>query len=81
MENVNMKNGVMDAAMPLPIATPQIECHSTAVSRLTCSIIIPVRRGGTEFKACLESVAAAIEPGVEIIVVADGEGDASWHDS
>jgi len=74
-----MRNGVLDAALPLSIAAPPIEHSSTAVSPLTCSIIIPVWRGGAEFKACLESAAAAIEPGVEIIVVADGEGDGSWR--
>jgi glycosyltransferase involved in cell wall biosynthesis len=31
------------------------------------------------FEACLASVMAAVQPGDEIIVVADGEGDGSWR--
>ncbi len=46
---------------------------------LTCSVIIPVCRGGTKFGECLSSAMAAIQEGDEIIVVADGEGDGSWR--
>jgi len=46
---------------------------------LTCSIIIPVWYGGTNFAKCLSSARAAIQKGDEIIVVADGEGDGSWR--
>ncbi len=41
--------------------------------------MIPVYNGGKVFEACLTSVAAAIRPGDEIIVVADGESDGSWR--
>lgn len=45
----------------------------------TFSIVIPVYNGGAVFKACLKSVAAAIRPGDEIIVVADGESDSAYR--
>ena len=48
-------------------------------SALTFSIIIPVYNGGKAFEASLKSVAAAVRPGDEIIVVADGESDGAWR--
>ena len=53
--------------------------NSPAGASLKCSVIIPVCRGGAKFQACLTSVVAAIQPGDEIIIVADGEGDGSWR--
>ena len=46
---------------------------------LTCSIIIPVHRGGEKFRASVEAAVAASGPMDDIIVVADGDGDGSWH--
>ena len=46
---------------------------------LTCSVIIPVHRGGEKFRACLEAAVAAIRPADDVIVVADGDGDGSWR--
>ena len=43
------------------------------------SIVIPVHNGGTNFRRCLESIAAALPPPQETIVVADGDTDGSWH--
>ncbi len=56
-----------------------MEYNSPAGASFTCSVIIPVCRGGAKFEACLASVVVSIEPGDEIIVVADGEGDGSWR--
>ena len=64
---------------PLSSGTCPAECNSAAGASLKCSVIIPVCRGGAKFQACLTSVVAAIQPGDEIIVVADGEGDGSWR--
>jgi len=52
---------------------------SKATASLSCSVIIPVCRGGTNFVKCLSSATAAIQKDDEIIVVADGEGDGSWR--
>ncbi|MFN2507474.1 MAG: glycosyltransferase family 2 protein [Chthoniobacterales bacterium] len=49
------------------------------MSALKCSVIIPVWRAGKTLEACLTSVAAAIRPQDEIVIVADGEGDGSWR--
>ncbi|MGD9023036.1 MAG: glycosyltransferase family A protein [Deltaproteobacteria bacterium] len=46
---------------------------------LTVSVIIPVHFGGSMFKKCLSSVAAAEPSPYETIVVADGDTDASWR--
>jgi glycosyltransferase involved in cell wall biosynthesis len=46
---------------------------------ITLSVIIPVHNGGKNFRRCLSSVVTAIPPANEIIVVADGETDGSWH--
>ncbi len=47
--------------------------------RFTISIIIPVYHGGKIFEQCLRSAVAAVRPGDEIIVVADGESDGAWR--
>jgi glycosyltransferase involved in cell wall biosynthesis len=45
----------------------------------TITVIIPVHNGGTNFRRCLDSL-AAVEPAPrEIIVVADGDTDGSWR--
>lgn len=43
------------------------------------SIIIPVHNAGEKFSLCLLSVAEAMSPDDEIIVVADGDTDGSWR--
>jgi glycosyltransferase involved in cell wall biosynthesis len=74
-----MKSQLPDAAVSsLPPAMPA-EPGSEANTSLSCSIIIPVWSGGTNFAKCLSSAMAAIQKGDEIIVVADGEGDGSWR--
>ena len=74
-----MKSQMLGAtASSLSPATPA-ERASGANASLTCSIIIPVWRGGTNFAKCLSSAMAAIRKGDEVIVVADGEGDGSWQ--
>ena len=51
----------------------------TLPSRLTISVIIPVRDGGLGFRRCLQTVIQAVPPSSEIIVVADGDTDGSWR--
>jgi glycosyltransferase involved in cell wall biosynthesis len=46
---------------------------------LSFSIIVPVYNGGRALDACLQSIAAALRPGDEVIVVADGESDGAWR--
>ncbi|MBI3245781.1 MAG: glycosyltransferase [Deltaproteobacteria bacterium] len=46
--------------------------------RPTISVIVAVNNGGIHFRRCLESLAAAVPPPHEIIVVADGDTDGSW---
>jgi glycosyltransferase involved in cell wall biosynthesis len=48
-------------------------------SRLTISVIIPVRDGGLGFRRCLQGITEAAPASTEIIVVADGDTDGSWH--
>ncbi len=48
-------------------------------ARLTLSVIIPVFNGGSNFHRCLSSLAEAVPPPEEIIVVADGDTDGSSH--
>jgi GT2 family glycosyltransferase len=47
--------------------------------KLTLSVIIPVYKGGENFRSCLSSLLYSPSPADEIIVVADGEGDGSWR--
>lgn len=47
-------------------------------AELTISVIVPVHKGGPNFRMCLSSLAEAVPPSSEIIVVADGDMDASW---
>ena len=49
------------------------------LNKITLSVIIPVHYGGDNFRRCLSSIAAAVPPANEIIVVADGDTDGSWH--
>jgi glycosyltransferase involved in cell wall biosynthesis len=49
------------------------------LNKITLSVIIPVHYGGENFRRCLSSIAAAVPPANEIIVVADGDTDGSWH--
>jgi len=51
----------------------------TLPSRLTISVIIPVRDGGLVFRRCLQGLTEAAPPSTEIIVVADGDTDGSWR--
>ncbi|HAJ62032.1 MAG TPA: glycosyl transferase [Cyanobacteria bacterium UBA8543] len=48
-------------------------------SQLTISVIIPVHNGGDSFRRCLSSLAQAVPAPLEVIVVADGDSDGSWH--
>jgi glycosyltransferase involved in cell wall biosynthesis len=48
-------------------------------SRLTISVIIPVRDGGSNFRRCLQAITEAAASPTEIIVVADGDTDGSWR--
>jgi len=48
-------------------------------SKLTISVIIPVHNGGENFRKCLSSLAKAVPLPSEVIVVADGDTDGSWH--
>ena len=50
-----------------------------STSRLTVSVIIPVRDGGSNFRRCLSSLPKVFPPSTEIIVVADGDIDGSWR--
>ncbi len=43
------------------------------------SVIIPVRDGGPGFRRCLQGITEAAPASTEIIVVADGDTDGSWH--
>lgn len=74
-----MKSQMLDEATSLLLPATPAEHSSERNASLTCSIIIPVSRGGTNFAKCLSSAMAAIQKGDEIIVVADGEGDGSWR--
>lgn len=47
--------------------------------KLTISVIIPVYKGGENFRSCLLSLLNSSSPADEIIAVADGEGDGSWR--
>ena len=51
----------------------------TSPSRLAISVIIPVREGGPGFRRCLQGITEAAPASTEIIVVADGDTDGSWH--
>jgi len=52
---------------------------SSSVPQLPISVIVPVHNGGENFHRCLSSLAEAVPPPKEIIVVADGDTDGSWH--
>ena len=58
----------------------EAQCNSMSRTspELSISVIIPVHKGGENFRRCLSSLAAAIPPPGEIIVVADGDADGSW---
>ncbi|MBI3300775.1 MAG: glycosyltransferase [Deltaproteobacteria bacterium] len=47
-------------------------------ARPRISVIVPVYNGGVNFRRCLASLAAAVPPPDELIVVADGDTDGSW---
>ncbi len=51
----------------------------TSPSRLTVSVIIPVRDGEPYFRKCLQGITEAAPSPSEIIVVADGDTDGSWR--
>ncbi len=50
-----------------------------ASTPFSVSVVIPVYNGGEIFESCLASVAAALGPKDEIVVVADGESDGAWR--
>src|SRR4029077_7030912 len=70
-----LSNTPASFSLPATLAKHSPETNAS----LSCSIIIPVSYGGTNFAKCLSSAIAAIETGDEIIVVADGESDGSWR--
>ncbi len=74
-----MKTGVLDLMGSTSAESIINRGRSAPHSTSRCCAIIPVRHGGEKFEACLASVIAAIHPGDEVIVVADGEGDGSWR--
>src|SRR5436190_15358706 len=74
-----MKSQMADTAALFLSPAKTAEHSSELNASLTCSIIIPVSCGGTNFEKCLSSAKTAIQKGDEIIVVADGEGDGSWR--
>jgi glycosyltransferase involved in cell wall biosynthesis len=43
----------------------------------TISIVVPVYKGGTEFRLCLEALARLEPPPLEIIIVSDGDTKSS----
>ena len=51
---------------------------TSALAKLSLSVVIPVHNGGENFRQCLASLAAAVPSPSEIIVVADGDTDGSW---
>ena len=51
----------------------------TEVNHNTVSIVVPVFNGGDKFKLCLDSLEKCSPAPLEIIVVADGQSDASWR--
>ncbi len=48
-------------------------------NEITLSVVVPVHHGGENFRRCLSSIATSVPPANEIIVVADGDTDGSWH--
>ena len=47
--------------------------------RLTISVIVPERNGGTNLQKCLTGLIKTIPPPAELIVVSDGDTDESWR--
>jgi cellulose synthase/poly-beta-1,6-N-acetylglucosamine synthase-like glycosyltransferase len=58
--------------MPNPFRSNSID-----VEKPTVSVIVPVFRGGDQFRRCLAGLTGLISPPVEIIVVVDGDDDGS----
>ncbi len=46
---------------------------------VSISIVIPVHNGGDRFRLCLDSLKKCDPSPLEVIVVADGRSDGSWH--
>lgn len=57
----------------------QFSGNPTPHRKLTVSVIVPVYNGGTNFRKCLSSLTDLQKTPEEIIVVADGDTDGSWH--
>lgn len=74
-----MKNAALDSRPATCVSAPAPRPTVAKAGPPTCSVIIPVCRGGAKFKACLDSVLRGLRAGDEVIVVADGEGDGSWR--
>lgn len=69
----------MDTRSPLhpsPARTP--ETAQPAISP-TVSIIVPVHTGGSAFRLCVESIGRCDPRPLEVVAVADGDGDGSWR--
>lgn len=54
-------------------------CEESSMINFTVSVIIPVQKGGENFRKCLRSLTEASPPANEIIVVLDGATDDSWR--
>jgi glycosyltransferase involved in cell wall biosynthesis len=74
-----MKAQALNAAASSLLPTRPVEHRTQAKTSLSCSVIIPVCHGGTNFETCLSSAISAVQPSDEVIVVADGEGDGAWR--
>src|SRR6266852_8601031 len=55
------------------------DSNNPSSQKLTISVVVPVHNGGENFRHCLSSLAEAIPPPDEIIVVANGDTDGSWR--
>ena len=69
-----MPQGVIDLVF---LKTPLMRCPMISSNKTGISVIIPVRNGGENFRACLLSLQAADPPPLEIIVVSDGDTSGS----
>ncbi|MGZ8218264.1 glycosyltransferase family 2 protein [Methylomagnum sp.] len=58
--------------MQLPVTSDSIQ-----IPPLSVSVVVPVYRGGAEFRRCLAGLSALSPPAEEIIVAVDGEDDGS----
>lgn len=78
--SILQSNGITTGPfLPVNALATQPVSFPVPTTGITFSIIIPVYNGGKAFEASLSSVAAAVRPQDEIIVVADGESDGAYR--